>query len=482
MVVDGLLHLRDGGEINGLTNASGRASSILVMAQDLTIDGLGADSRRRSQIISNTGGDRVSGDGGSIDVQVADRLELRDGARIVTLTQQGGTGDAGPISINARDIALSGASVISASTGSVGNASTVTIAASHGLSLVGENTRITSNARSTGRAGSVVVAAGSIDLRDGGQITSDTSGSGDAGAVTVDASDIVIGRGASISTGTSAQGAQAGKGGRITLSVGRSLTLDGGGITSSSTGAGDGGNITIAARGADVRLLGVDARNELGRVRGTGEISASAQGSGRAGNISVLARDLAAQDGSIRTTSTGAEGGRIEVRASRHIFLRGSEIAADGKDSRGGTSVMTIRAPTIVLSDGQMTSLTQGRVAAGSGEVTVTGDDVTVVSADSRIQGSTKTEITGLQSTLGSDLQLSPSIFLDTSSLLQPSCADRGAARSTFTRSGRGGLPPAPDRPLPSVGADGPGVERLAAGGTVFLDGCAGSLVSGTNS
>jgi hypothetical protein len=143
---------------------------------------------------------------------------------------------------------------------------------------------------------------------------------------------------------------------------------------------------------------------------------------------------------------------------------------------------MTIEAPQIILSNGRMTSLTNNQPLAGSGEVTVTGGDITIVSADSTIRGSTKTLISGLQTNLGSDLQLSPGIFLDTNSLLQPSCADRGAARSTFTRSGRGGVPAAPDRPLPSAGADAAGAGRVAAGGTVFLDACAGSLVPKTKS
>ena len=143
---------------------------------------------------------------------------------------------------------------------------------------------------------------------------------------------------------------------------------------------------------------------------------------------------------------------------------------------------MTIRASEIILSNGQMTSLTKGRAAAGSGEVTIVGDDLTLVSANSEVRGSTKTLISGLQTNLGSDLQLSPSAFLDVGRLLQPSCANRGAARSTFSRGGRGGLPPAPDRPLPSAGAEPPAAVRATDARPIFLDLCAGSLVPQTKS
>jgi hypothetical protein len=89
--------------------------------------------------------------------------------------------------------------------------------------------------------------------------------------------------------------------------------------------------------------------------------------------------------------------------------------------------------------------------------------------------------IGGLQTNLGSEHQLPGSVFLNASGLLQATCAERGAARSTFSRGGRGGLPPSPDRPLPSVGAAPTGAGGTAAAGAVLLDACAGTLVRGTN-
>ena len=139
-------------------------------------------------------------------------------------------------------------------------------------------------------------------------------------------------------------------------------------------------------------------------------------------------------------------------------------MTSSGAEAVAGASVIRVQAPQIVLDRSQVESLTgDGRPLAGSGEASLLGE-VTVVSADSVVAGSSSVIISGLQTNLGSDLQLSPSLFLDVGSLLQPSCAQRGAARSTFTRGGRGGLPPSPDRPLPSVGADTAQPERLAAG------------------
>ena len=118
-----------------------------------------------------------------------------------------------------------------------------------------------------------------------------------------------------------------------------------------------------------------------------------------------------------------------------------------------------------------------GQPLAGSGEASLLGD-VTVISADSLVAGSSSVVISGLQTNLGSDLQLAPAGFLDVSRLLRESCAATGGApRSSFTRGGRGGLPPSPDRPLPSVGAELPPTAEPAAAepriGGIFLNVCA---------
>ncbi len=464
--------------VSTTTRGAGRGGAIQLTTGTLSIAGAG------SRISSSA---EAGGDAGSVDV-AAGRVEVRDGGRIASDTLKGG--DAGNVSVAAPVIALLDGHVSSASAaGSGGRAGMVQLTAAPpaggpgGSVQVSAGGSVTTSTAGTGMGGVVAIRSDTLSVTgDGTRIASDTSGRGPAGAVRVVADDVLVGQGASISSATSSESANAGAGGEVTVAAGRSLIVDGGQITSSSTGTGAGGNIVVDSPGAVVVLKGVDAPNAAGRLAGAGEITASAEGSGAAGEVTVLARDLLAKDGAIRTRSTGAEGGQITVRASERIYLRESVIAADGKVSRAGTAVMTIQAPAIVLSDSQMTSLTEGLVREGSGEVKVTGDDFTVVSANSTIRGSTETLISGLQTNLGSDLQLSPGIFLDTNSLLQPSCADRGAARSTFTRSGRGGVPAAPDRPLPSAGADAAGVGRVAAGGTVFLDACAGSLVPETNS
>ena len=108
----------------------------------------------------------------------------------------------------------------------------------------------------------------------------------------------------------------------------------------------------------------------------------------------------------IRTEGTGAEGGRIAVAATNRIDLRRAEVTSNGIEPAAGASVITLAARQIVLNASTVTSLTgDGQPLAGSGEASLLGD-VTVISADSVVAGSSSVLISGLQTNLGSDLQL----------------------------------------------------------------------------
>ena len=154
-------------------------------------------------------------------------------------------------------------------------------------------------------------------------------------------------------------------------------------------------------------------------MEGQGEIAASGTGSGAAGSVSVKAGTLDAHEGSITTQGTGAEGGQIEVTATDRIYLRQSTITSSGIVPAAGASLIKLQAPHIILNDSTVTSLTgTGAPLSGSGEARLLGE-LTVISADSLVAGSSEPLISGLQTNLGSDLQLPPNIFLDASSLLQ---------------------------------------------------------------
>jgi hypothetical protein len=102
------------------------------------------------------------------------------------------------------------------------------------------------------------------------------------------------------------------------------------------------------------------------------------------------------------------------------------------------------------------------------------------------VAASSTVETTGLQTDLGTELQLAPGAFLDAGALLGQTCAARRVGKaSSFTRAG-GGLPPSPDRPLssgrakePTRAASAEGSRLLVAGDGALSAECDGRPLAG---
>jgi hypothetical protein len=105
----------------------------------------------------------------------------------------------------------------------------------------------------TGNAGRVSVAAGSISMTGGGEIQTLTRTAGTGGDVAVSALGNVLinGAGGLLPTGilSTAEPGSTGRAGTVALS-GQNIAVSGGAIVSSGTaGAGDGGTVEVTARG-----------------------------------------------------------------------------------------------------------------------------------------------------------------------------------------------------------------------------------------
>jgi filamentous hemagglutinin family protein len=475
--------LRNGGQISGTTSGSGNGGTVTVEAGTLAIDGgfsAGTDSIPSGILATARPGS--TGSAGNLTVQ-APAIELTGGGQIFAGTF--GPGNGGAVQIAADSLLVAG--------GFLSDGFSFPSAVTAGADL-----------GSSGDAGGVQVSARVIDLRDGGSISGSTRNLGDGGDVTVTADQVTIG-GTAVLAGrplvagirASAADGAAGSAGEVNLRTEQLTVTPGGEVASSTDGTGNAGRVLVAASGTvDVnggsietnsRASGaagdVVVRAQRVQVRGDGLIGSSGTGAGPAGDVRIRAGRLEVQNASIRTEGQGAEGGRIAVAADDRIYLRRADVTSNGIQPQAGASVITLAAPQIVLNASTVTSLTgDGRPLTGSGEASLLGD-VTVISADSLVAGSSSVVISGLQTNLGSDLQLAPGTFLDASRLLRASCDATGAGpRSSFTRGGRGGLPPSPDRPLPSVGAVPSGAGGTATAGPVLLDACAGTLVRGANS
>ncbi len=479
-VAAGSIVLTNGAQISGSTSGSGAGGRVAITANSLAIDGAfaaGADSMPSG--VRATADAGSSGAAGSIVID-SGTIALSNGGQIFNGTFSSGAG--GALQIAAGSVSVAGGFL------------------DQGFSFPSAIAAGTTEG-SSGAAGAIGLTATTLELRDGGSISGSTAGLGDGGDVVVTADAVAIGGaltlgGRTLESGirAAAQSGSGGDAGRVSVRADQVTVGAGGSVTSRTDGPGDAGLVEVRAAGLldvnggsiETNSSAAGAAGDVGlaatrlRLRDGGLVGSSGTGTGAAGDVRLQVVRLEMQDASLRTSGSGGEGGRIDAAASDRIYLRGSEVTSNGIEPAAGASVISLAAKQIVLNGSTVTSLTgDGQPLAGSGEASLLGD-VTVISADSLVAGSSSVVIAGLQNNLGSDLQLAPAAFVDVGRLLRESCATSGAApRSTFTRGGRGGLPPSPDRPLPSVGTDmpdvGPDAGVTEPAGVAFSEFCTGT-------
>lgn len=209
----GQLIVKDGAQVATGTK-DGQAGTLAVTAsKSVEIRGVSpTDAKTPSGLFASTNG---AGNAGSLQIN-APKLVIQDGARVLVSTINKGQG--GTLVVNARESTeVSGASKNSQS------------------ALFAETL-------SSGNAGSIKIDTGKLTLKDGGLVSAATRASGQGGSVAVNASDISIyGSSASGFTGgilTSTSGS--GKGGDITVTTNNLLVSNNNSIDARTTALGDG--------------------------------------------------------------------------------------------------------------------------------------------------------------------------------------------------------------------------------------------------
>ncbi|MGK7900201.1 MAG: filamentous hemagglutinin N-terminal domain-containing protein [Hormoscilla sp.] len=219
------------------------------------------------------------------------RLLVVDGAQVNSTTSS--SGNAGEVTINAREIAVSGIE------GPTGEPSEISASAFQ----LGEAIRETFMLPpvTTGDTGKLTINTSRLLITDGGIVTVEHDGTGDAGNLFINANKIRLLRGGSIGATTAT-----GQGGDVFLNVEDSLQLgsDSAIAVSATGGLGDGGNLTI------------DAATLV--LRSNSRISANAE-QGNGGNISIQTQGLFSSTDSEITASS-------ELGLSGNIFISNPEV------------------------------------------------------------------------------------------------------------------------------------------------------------
>lgn len=366
--------LKDGGWISSATYGkmagAGTGGRISLKAQDSVVI-TGVDTvtplNQPSDLQASTFG---TGAAGSIEIQ-APQVLLTEGGNInsITFSTQPGAGAGGHILINADNrVLVSGV-----------NPASMTL------------TDITTSSYGTGRAGSVEINAGMVEVLNGGQITShaiswqDDAGAGGQVIIRARGDILVAGVDAATQAWSEIGAATAGPGdaGHVELSANRLRVLDGGHVVSwtadSGPNSGRSGSIVINAREVQLDSLG-------GPI--VPVINTDTRGAGYAGSVFIEAESIEVLGGAVVSSSShgtlsglpAGGGGQVSLRTGTLLV---SGASADGLPSRvlsatGGTGdggIIDIEASRVEIRNGGWISTTTLNSSGNAGPIQIRASD-----------------------------------------------------------------------------------------------------------
>jgi len=421
-VAAGSLELLDGGVISGATFGPGRGGTVTVsVAGELRMAGM-SPFNVGAGIYANSASSGAGGDAGAMTVSAgsivmdaggfieavtrgqgragtmalsADAITVSGGAAINAYST--GPGDAGGITLRARDISLLGGGYVNSSTYAAGRGGNAVVEASGRLRIVGYNTSdgvpsgiyANSSAGATGAGGTISVLAGSIELAEGGAITSSTLGAGSGGDVVVSATHSldITGRSPGSRSGiyAAADTGSTGHAGTATVAA-DTIRVDGGTIVAYTAGAGDAGGVSIGARTI--------------AVGGGSIVGSDTYAAGRGGNVAVRATELLEIAGKDPASggyagifarsrnATSGDAGSIEVRAGALRIGGGGAISAETAGAGNAGSVL-VQADSIAITGGGLIgSTTFGAGRGGDVAVDASGSlDISGSGEDRSVSG-----------------------------------------------------------------------------------------------
>ncbi len=418
----------------------------------------------------------ATGSGSNLSIETG-RLVATDGGQVSTLTF--GFGNAGDLTIKAKSVEVIGGSELTGPSG------------------------FSSSSLNQGNGGNLIIEADSLLVADGAQIGSNTLGSGNAGNVIVIANDIEI-IGESVQ-GTSALSATAssgtGNGGNLTIQTNSLRVADSGQIAASTGGLGNAGNLRIDAQ--EIELLGGNDRARSGLFASailfaspdSSPDSENAIQGGNGGDIEITTDQLTVRDGATISVSnfpsssasaalpgTGAAG-NIRINAGSRVLLdnkglitadtqqgdnaniiinaqdiqlrRGSKITTNSTQlANGGNITLTmdnlvglensdITANAEVLDGGKVTINAEALFGIAFRQKVTPDSDITATGGSEGVAGVVEINTPDVDPAAGL-ISLSGSVIDVTALVGKDLCSPEILANSSFTITGRGGIPPTP--------------------------------------
>ncbi|WP_045225824.1 two-partner secretion domain-containing protein [Methyloterricola oryzae] len=380
----GNLQVLNGSELSSSTAGTGRAGAVTARAGlDVRVGGAGKGGSRAW--IRSQAGPGSTGDAGRVAVTANRDVVVQNSGLVSVRTLN--RGNSGSVMVTAgRDVRVDGMSNIEFAAGissaagpdSTGDAGAVTVAAIRDV-WVGNGGQIDSSTLGEGQAGTVIVDAGRDVTVDGqgfefpalisSQAAGDPGSLGRGGTVTVAAGrDITVLNGGQIDSTTFSGGAA----GTVTVSAGRNLLVDGYDNAGFDTGI---GSQAEPGSTGNAGAVNVSAKQQVSVVRG-GVISSSTAGAGAGGDVRVSGRRIAVDGGNIVAESFGTESsgqtGNIGVKAGEQLRVKNGGVISIANEAMLAEPTvlvpgnLSVRAPRVSVTGGTVNADTSGNVQAGA--------------------------------------------------------------------------------------------------------------------
>jgi filamentous hemagglutinin family protein len=451
----GSMVVKNGGILSDtVTDNAGKVS---ISAKNLQIENSG--------VFSRTG---KPGKVGEINIQVADSLEVRSSG-IDTISF--GNGDAGNINIGANSFLLQESGIQTYNeeySQSQRNTGDINIRVAD--SFVIKNSGIQADTLNS-NAGNINMSANSLQLENTG-VYSRTIETGNAGDINIQVAGFIATKGTSISTDAFGVG-DAGK-----------LNITANALQMNSSQFRSATGINATGNGGEINLQ-VANRMDL---RNRSSINTDVSGKGNAGNMNIVADTIQLDTQSeINATSTTGQGGNIGLQIGNLLLLRRGSVISNtsGTSQQGGEGGnLTINIPNgfIIAVPNENSDIVTNAFAGTGGRINILANNIYGFDVRSRedLVRSLTTDNPNLLNPgqlLTNDIvafsQVQPNIvttdvdpskglvelpivLTDTLNLIAgTSCGaiastDSDTEKSSFTITGRGGLPPSPYEPLSS--------------------------------
>ncbi|MBD2354519.1 S-layer family protein [Tolypothrix sp. FACHB-123] len=386
--------------------------------------------------------------GGNIEVQ-AGAIEISGFSPInptgVSSLSTGsyGSGNAGDVLVNGNSLVISDGASLSSFTFTSGSSGKVTVSNKNttvmGESVYGVYSNLSSTTLATGNAKTLTLDTARLQILDGGVVAATTFYTGHGGDLNINATESIEVSGRSRSNNSSINSSVlhlpsqlqqvleqrfglpnllAANAGNATISTPNLILTDGGSVSVTSQGSGNGGNLNITANNIRLeRQASIQAQTE----------------SGNGGNLTLqVGQLLMLRDKSAIAATAGGngDGGNININAPIIVGIENSDIIANAFRGRGG----------------KIQIATQGMIGLQFRPQLTPENDIT---ASSQFGMSGTVQINNIGADPNSGLIELPVNVTDPSQQIATGCAsDQG---SKFVATGRGGIP---ENPIQEVKSD----------------------------